>query len=295
MKKIFLLSLVTVLAVGLVGCANNNDIQVDNNDNVVISGDNNIENNEDVNTGNNEEANDSTVDSEGNQDNVEDNNTVSENEGNSEVTTNPEDNNVENNEPEVSEPENKEPENNEPEVVEPDNNEENLPEEDITVEQPEDETNSEETTEPEEEVEEEIVMSELEIKINSLIEKSGVMIRMPMAMPIEASTAFTFIGLSEDEFNANVANAVSFESMIMPANQSVCLVELKDTADVKTIKQKMIDNCDPNKWICMSAEKCMVVESGNYVLLVMATPDDCDALQKTFAAEFGGAGEALTK
>ena len=138
-------------------------------------------------------------------------------------------------------------------------------------------------------------MSELEIKINALMEKSGVMIRMPMAMPIEASTAFTFIGLSEDEFNSNVANAVSYESMIMPANQSVCLVELKDSADVKAIKQKMIDNCDPNKWICMSADKCLVIDSGKYVMLVMATADDCTALQNAFTAEFGNVGEALTK
>ena len=257
MKKIFLLSLVTILAVSLVGCVDNNDVEVDNQDNIVVSGDSNLGNNDDVNVENNENDNDSNSESEENQDNVEDNNS-----------------------------ENNDPENNEPEIIEPDNNEENLPEEDNSEVEP-----GEETEEPEEE----IVMSDLEIKINTLIEKSEVMIRMPMAMPIEAATAFTFIGLSEDEFNANVANAVSFESMIMPANQSVCLVELKDTADVKAVKQKMIDNCDPNKWICMSAEKCMVVDSGKYVLLVMSTPADCDALQKAFAAEFGSVGEALTK
>ena len=127
------------------------------------------------------------------------------------------------------------------------------------------------------------------------MEKSGVMIRMPMASPIEAFSAFTFIGLTEDEFNANVATATAFESMIMPANQSVCLVELKDTADVASVKQKMIDNCDPNKWICMSADKCLVVDSGKYVLLVMSTQEDCEALKTAFADEFGNVGEALTK
>ncbi len=299
MKKIFLLSLVTILAVSLVGCVDNNDVEVDN---IVVSGDSNLGNNDDVNVENNENDNDSNSESEENQDNVEDNNSenndpennepennepeVNEPEVNEPEVSEPENNEPEVNEPEVNEPEVNEPENNEPEIIEPDNNEENLPEEDNSEVEP-----GEETEEPEEE----IVMSDLEIKINTLIEKSEVMIRMPMAMPIEAATAFTFIGLSEDEFNANVANAVSFESMIMPANQSVCLVELKDTADVKAVKQKMIDNCDPNKWICMSAEKCMVVDSGKYVLLVMSTPADCDALQKAFAAEFGSTGEALTK
>lgn len=202
MKKLLLLSLVTVLAVNLVGCGDNNNVEVDNQDNVIVSGDNNLENNE------------------------------------------------ENNEDFVS---------------------------------------------GEEESEEPIVVSELEAKINTLMEKSEVMIRMPMAMPIEAETAFTLIGLTEEEFNTNVANAMSYESMIMPANKSVCLVELNDTADVASIKQKMIDNCDPNKWICMSADKCLVVDSGKYVLLVMSTAEDCEALKTAFTAEFGNAGEALTK
>lgn len=205
MKKLLLLSLVTVLAVSLVGCGENNNVEGGNQDNVIVSGDNNLENNE------------------------------------------------ENNEEFVS---------GEEEIENP---------------------------------EEPIVVPELEAKINTLMEKSGVMIRMPMASPIEAFSAFTFIGLTEDEFNANVATATAFESMIMPANQSVCLVELKDTADVASVKQKMIDNCDPNKWICMSADKCMVVDSGKYVLLVMSTQEDCEALKTAFADEFGNVGEALTK
>lgn len=146
-----------------------------------------------------------------------------------------------------------------------------------------------------EDFEEEIVVSELEKKINALMEKSQVMIRMPMAMPIDSEAAFTYIGLSADVFNANVKEAMSYESMIMPANQSVCLIELNDTADVASIKKQVLDNCDPNKWICMSADKCLVVDSGRYIMLVMSTQEDCDALQKAFAAEFGNAGEALTK
>lgn len=218
MKKILLISLVTVLAVSLVGCnGNNNDVEVNNpNVNLGISGEIN-----------NEENNDNEFVDNGND----------MDEGEFDAT--------------------------------PDNDEEW--------------------------VEEEYEPLPLETEITSLIEKAEVMMRMPMPMPITAETAVTFVGLSEADFTANVKAGIAFESMISPANSSVCLLELNDTADVAKVKQSIIDNCDPNKWICMSAEKCMVVDSGKYVVLVMSTPEECDAVQKVFAAEFGATGEALTK
>lgn len=224
MKKVLLISLITVLAVALVGCNNNEDISVNNPNTIVNSGDNNLENS------NNENNN---------------NETLGNNSGDNAIENNPADNET---------------------------------------------SGGDETFE-----EEPIVVSELEGKINTLIQNSGVMIRMPMAMPIESEAAFTYIGLDQDTFNSNVKDAISYESMIMPANQSVCLIELNDQADVANIKQKVIDNCDPNKWICMSADKCLAIDSGKYIMLVMSTAEDCDALQKAFEAEFGSAGTALTK
>ena len=263
MKKILLISLVTVLAVGLVGCMNNETIDTNNPNGVVESGDNLGDVTENENEGN------ESVESEDNKEpEVEE--------------VKPEDNK----EPEVEEvkPEdNKEPEN---EVVEP---EDNITENGEPVV---DEENNEEV---EEEIEEEYVPSPLEAKITNIVETAGVMMRMPMAMPITAETAVTFIGLSEADFAANIKDAIAFESMISPANSSVCLLELNDTADVAKVKKLVIDNCDPNKWICMSADKCMVVDSGRYIVLVMSTAEECDAVQKVFASEFGATGEVLTK
>lgn len=157
------------------------------------------------------------------------------------------------------------------------------------------EINNEVDSGDEEWVEEEYEPLPLENEITTLVEKAEVMMRMPMPMPITAETAVTFVGLSEADYTDNVKAGIAFESMISPANSSVCLLELNDTADVAKVKQSIIDNCDPNKWICMSAEKCMVVDSGKYVVLVMSTPEECDAVQKVFADEFGATGEALTK
>lgn len=201
MKKILVVSLIAVLAVCLVGCNNNNDLEVDNPNNI-------IENSGDVLSGDNN-------------DNVEDNNSGENNE---------------------------------------------IPE-----------------------------ASELETKINTIVEKAEVAIRAPMTMGFTAESAFTYVGLTEDEFNSNVEEAVAYESMIMPSNSSFCLLKLKDTANVAEIKKAVIDNCDPNKWICAFADKCIVVDSGNYVMLVMSTEENCTALQSAFEAEFGTIGEVLSK
>lgn len=213
MKKILLISLITILAVGLVGC-NNKDVEVDNSNNVIESGNNNSENN----------------------------------------NTNDESNNLE---------EDKELENNEVESGETENGEVNT--------------------------------NELEGKLNSLAEKAEIQVRAPMTIEISSETSSTYIGLTEELFNENVASAMAYESMMMPSNFSLCLIELKDTADVANMKKQVIDNCDPNKWICMGADKCLVVDSGKYIMLVMSTDEDCTALQNAFASEFGNLGEVLTK
>ena len=45
----------------------------------------------------------------------------------------------------------------------------------------------------------------------------------------------------------------------------------------------------------MSAERAVVVESGNYILLAMADSAKCDSIVTAFTEEFGNAGEVLSK
>ena len=46
----------------------------------------------------------------------------------------------------------------------------------------------------------------------------------------------------------------------------------------------------------MSAEKAIVVDSGNYILLAMAEATKCDNIVKAFSEEFDGKiGEVLSK
>jgi len=227
MKKILLISLVTILAVGLVGCNDNNDVEVNNPD-VSISGEiNNEENNQEI-----ENPDMPEIDESGNLNGSE--------------------------------------------------------EENISGELSGENASGEFEDEP-------IVKSELEIKIDNLVQKSNVQVRMPMPMEIVAESSQTYIGLTEAQFTENVKSAIAYESMIMPSNFSLCLVELNDGANVADIKKAIIDNCDLNKWICAWADKAIAVDSGKYIMLVMSTAEDCDALQQAFADEFGTVGEVLSK
>lgn len=139
--------------------------------------------------------------------------------------------------------------------------------------------------------------AELQTLVDTLITNSNVQFAMPGSMKILVENAPTFVGLSEDLFTANVVDSIVYEPMISPATSSLCIVKLSDEADMATLKQTVLDNCNPAKWICTGAEKCLVIESGRYIMLVMSTPDNCEALKTAFTNHFGAenVGEALTK
>lgn len=142
-----------------------------------------------------------------------------------------------------------------------------------------------------------LVSAEMEALLNDLVTKSEVQFPMPGSSKIILANAPTFVGLSEDLFSKYVVDSVVYEPMISPATNSLCIVKLSEEADMPTLKQTVLDNSNPAKWICTGAEKCLVIESGRYIMLVMSTPENCEALKTAFVEHFGAenVGEALTK
>lgn len=138
---------------------------------------------------------------------------------------------------------------------------------------------------------------EMQNLVDDLVEKSKVQFRMAAASKILLANAPTFVGLSEDLFTKYVKDSVVYEPMISPATSSLCIVKVSDDANVTELKQEIIDNCNPNKWICTGAEKCLVIDSGTYILLIMSSSDDCEAMKNAFIEHFGteNVGGALTK
>jgi hypothetical protein len=66
--------------------------------------------------------------------------------------------------------------------------------------------------------------------------------------------------------------AIASEPMIQPSAYSLCLIRVKEGADVEKIKQEIKDNVNPQKWVCVGVdEKNVIVDSiGDVIFLVMS-------------------------
>lgn len=48
------------------------------------------------------------------------------------------------------------------------------------------------------------------------------------------------------------------------------ILKLKDNTNVENIKEELLNNLDMNRWICVSAEKIYITNSGNTIFVVMS-------------------------
>ena len=53
---------------------------------------------------------------------------------------------------------------------------------------------------------------------------------------------------------------------------------------MQAVAEDIEANANPNKWLCVTAEKTQVVSHGNLVLLVMSFEDDVDTIVDNFNA-----------
>lgn len=73
--------------------------------------------------------------------------------------------------------------------------------------------------------------------------------------------------------NDNVEMLVVSEPMMSSQAYSLVAVKVKNTANIETMKQEMLDNIDTNKWICVSASKVYVTNYNDVIFLVMASDE----------------------
>ena len=87
---------------------------------------------------------------------------------------------------------------------------------------------------------------------------------------IDVSDAMEVTNYTGLKSNKDVeAIVVSMPFMSAQAYEAV-MVKVTDGADIESMKQEMLDNIDMNKWICVSAEKVYVTNSGNVIFMVMS-------------------------
>ena len=142
------------------------------------------------------------------------------------------------------------------------------------------------------------VSEEMESLVNDLVTTVGEgNMFVGMATRLTGIEAPADLGITEEEFNAKIADAVKYDPMMMPTKHSLCIVKVKDGEDVAAVKEEIFNNADYRKWICTAAEHVLVADSGNYVMLVMSTPEICDNLFAALQIKFGteNVGTALRR
>ena len=90
--------------------------------------------------------------------------------------------------------------------------------------------------------------------------------------------------------------AIYSEPMMSSVAYSVCLVRAKDGTDVEQLKKDIFDKVNAVKWLCVTAEKVLVTNSDNTILLVMTNADVTADMYNAFSEVMGGKlGEKLER
>ena len=72
------------------------------------------------------------------------------------------------------------------------------------------------------------------------------------------------------------------DALMSPVAHSVVLVRVPEGADAEKTASEIEENANPNKWICVAAEKTVVRRYGNTILLVMSYEEMADAIVENF-------------
>lgn len=96
---------------------------------------------------------------------------------------------------------------------------------------------------------------------------------------------------SADKIDAVVVSAPMMSSQAY----SMILVKVKDGEDADAVAKEMSENINPNKWICVSAEKIYATSSGNVAFLVMTNTEMADSVYANFKANAGKIGPEYSK
>lgn len=117
---------------------------------------------------------------------------------------------------------------------------------------------------------------------------------MPMLMPAAINGGSKYMELTADnsEYNVGVPRdaykeGIAAEAAISAIAHSVCLLRAESAEAAQTLAQEVEGNADPRKWVCVEAEKKIVRQAGDVVLLIMTGAELADKLDANFQALAG--------
>ncbi len=82
------------------------------------------------------------------------------------------------------------------------------------------------------------------------------------------------------------SEAIVSESMVGSIAHSVVLIRMSEDAsekDIEEAKEIIKENANPNKWICVTADKVEVISNGDLILLVMSDEEKVTTISENFS------------
>lgn len=137
---------------------------------------------------------------------------------------------------------------------------------------------------------------DMEELINSIY--SNVQVKLPslMSSVIDKNDDMLISAYTGLQSKENVEELVISEPLMNAQAYSLALVKVSDSADVEAMKQEMLNNINMRKWICVSAEKLYITNSGNLIFLVMSNEEWAKSVYDEFKNIAGGnVGKELEK
>lgn len=104
---------------------------------------------------------------------------------------------------------------------------------------------------------------------------------LPMAlsnMEVNEENIEFYLGTADIEYKEALAN----ESMVGSIAHSVVLVRLNNANDASVVVDKIKNNVDPRKWICIEASNVVVKNKGDLVVLIMSNEELAPKLEANF-------------
>ena len=95
---------------------------------------------------------------------------------------------------------------------------------------------------------------------------------------IDSENVEGFLGTAEVSYK----EAIVSESMIGSIAHSVALVRLNDAKDAEAAVEKIKENANPRKWICVEASNVAVKSKGDLVILILSNEDIAPKLEVYF-------------
>lgn len=115
--------------------------------------------------------------------------------------------------------------------------------------------------------------------IQAIYDKQPVdlMLSEPTTIDVADPDALSYyLGLKD---GSKLSEAMYSEAMITSQAYSLCAARVADAKDAGEVAQQILDQVNPNKWICVTADNVQIGVSGDLILLVMVS----DSLSETLA------------